>query len=211
MRGFDNGLTLTVQNLRERWGGADMATLRPMFRILSEGSLSVLEPRTLAERLAVGPSRVRGALSFDTVGTDEAGRLVELFGYMFAPSLHRLEVRGRAMFACCAIVAHSVPLLLEERVQVESVDPDSRAVVRMTIAGGEITEASPAGAVATFPASSGPWTSGDIRSDFCSHARHFADPETAWAFAGGDSRRRVLALDQMQEMAGEVCRVVWGL
>jgi len=73
------------------------------------------------------------ALRQGRAGFDGNGNVHELYGVDLNPSLHRAEVDGAALFTCCAFVAQMLPFILDEPIQVESIDPVTRRIVRMSI------------------------------------------------------------------------------
>ena len=76
---------------------------------------------------------VEEALESGRAGRDREGRVVELSGLMLGPTKHWVEVGGKALFSCCALLAQLVPALIKRSVRVESVDPVSRRLVVLDI------------------------------------------------------------------------------
>ena len=198
----------TLDNIEQRWRGADTRALRSMFPLLARGRALTLAD--IAAHLGIGRQRVDAALQYPTVGTDDSGSLVELFGFMLRPSWHRVDIEGRAMFTCCALVAHAVPALTGRPVRIVSVDPDGRGVVEIEANRDGVTSVHPSEACATLPVSDGPWPGQDVAAHFCSHIRHFPSRQRAQEFASGDSRRRVLELDAFHGHAVEISERIFG-
>ena len=198
----------TLENIAKRWQGADAQVLRPAFSLLALGR--PLAPDDIAGSLSLAVERVRAALRYRTIGTDASGHLVELFGFMLQPSWHRVDIEGRSMFACCALVAHTIPVLTEEPVRIVSVDPLSRGVVEIAVDRDGISSVKPREARATLPVSEGPWPAENVARHFCSHTRHFPTRDRAEAFATKDPRRRVLELDVFHGHAVEISERIFG-
>ena len=90
------------------------------------------------------------ALRQGRAGFDGNGNVHELYGVDLNPSLHRAEVDGAALFTCCAFVAQMLPFILDEPIQVESIDPVTRRIVRMSISPETEISYEPKSAVATL-------------------------------------------------------------
>lgn len=200
-------ISTTLDNIESRWAGADTQALRPMFALLARGQ--PLAPAEISSQLELAPDRVHAALRFPTVGIDESGCLVELFGFMLRPTWHRVDVEGRAMFCCCALVAHAIPVLTGKPVRITSVDPGGRGVVEIAVGPDGISSVRPDGTCATLPVSAGPWPGHDVSGYFCSHIRHFPSSDEAHRFAAADPRRRVLELDAFHEHAVEISQRIF--
>ena len=121
----------TLEYVAARWREADRGTLRHAFPLLARGR--PVAPESLAERAGVSVAMADTAMRSGPLGLDADGALSELFGVMQAPTLHRVEVEGRAGFTCCAVVAHTLPALVDQAVTVESVDPLSRRVIKLRL------------------------------------------------------------------------------
>lgn len=205
---MSQSISRTLDNLAQRWAGADVQTLRPMFSLVVEGR--PLGPEEIAARLGIPAGRVKAALQFPTIGTDEKGDLVELFGLRLQPSWHRVDVDGNCMFACCALVAHAVPAMIDKAVRIVSVDPLGRGFVELVVDRYGISSTEPKPACATLPASAGPWQGNSVADEFCSHVRHFPSRDRAEEFAAGDPRRRVVDLDAFHAHAVATSDRVFG-
>ena len=132
---------------------------------------------------------------------DANGALSELFGVMQAPTLHRVEVEGRAGFTCCAVVAHTLPALVDQPVTVESVDPLSRRVIKLRLSPDSSEHLQPSTAVVCFPTTLPEADLAGVRDAFCSHIKHFADRASAQEFASLNSRRQVVSVVELHALA----------
>lgn len=199
----------SLDQLANRWSNVDSAVLLKAFPLLARGRAVSCE--ALARASDVTVADVKRALRTAPVGVTDNGEIDELFGLMLAPAWHRIEVGDVALFGCCALLAHAAPMLLDRAVTVESVDPISRGLVRITIDRTGVTACSPAGAVATMPTPAEPGTRAGVRASFCSHIRHFVDPSTAAEFESRDRRRRTVGLPLLHVLAKRLVSRVWGV
>lgn len=196
VRQFDS----TVRCLAERWSGAGL--LLPGFPLLARG-----EPLTvgqIAKAAGVDDHEIGEALRKARCAFNESGCLIDLFGMMLAPTYHRLEIDGKAIFSCCALWAHVIPQLIDRVVLVESVDPRSRELVRLEIAPGKVQSVNPGPALATMAVADAASIEKDVGSAFCSHVRHFAWSGSAREFAAASPSRQIVEIDELHEIAGQL-------
>ncbi len=197
----------TLEYVAARWHAADRATLRHAFALLAEGR--AVASQTLAEQAGVSDARARSALESGPIGLDAEGKLDELFGIMLDPTLHRVEIENRTIFTCCAVIAHTLPMLLDRPVTVESVDPLSRRIVRLRLHPDSVERLEPSGAVACFPTTPDGTHFTDVREAFCSHLKHFADLDSAREFAALNARRRIVSVVEMHALARRLVDRIW--
>jgi len=195
IRQFDS----TIRCLADRWSCAGL--LLPGFPLLARG-----EPLTvgqIAGAAEVNDHEVEEALRQARCAFDESGRLIDLFGMTLAPTYHRLEIDGKAVFSCCALWAHVIPKLVSRAVLVESIDPVSREIVRLEIAPGAVQSVYPRTALATMAETDPASIEQDVGSAFCRHVRHFASSDSAYKFAAESPSFQVVDVDELHEIAGQ--------
>ena len=196
----------TLDYIEDRWRDADRRTLRYAFAELASGHL--VPPDRLAEISATTAEHVQRALMSGPVGVDDNGNLNELFGVMLDATLHRVEVGGRAIYACCALVAHCVPIILDEPVRLESTDPVTRRLVKLELDASGVRKGGDA-VRACFPTPPAGPDLDSVRQAFCSHIQYFADAEAATDFASQGARRRVVTPGEMHELAVATVSRLW--
>lgn len=197
----------TVSHLEERWRESDRETLRRIFPLLANGAR--LNAGEIALQLDLSEGIVDQALSDPKIGRDSKGCLTELFGLMFAPTLQRIEIDRRVLFACCALVAQTLPRLTGKSIKIESVDPISRQSVYLDLDQSGLVSVNPPEAFASMVRTEPQALAENTAEALCNHARHFVSEETAREFAGRHADRYVVSLEELQETAQQVCRVVW--
>lgn len=190
----------TIRCLARRWSGARL--LLPGFPLLAQGKpLTVAE---IASAAGVDDHEVENALGEARCTFNESGQVIDLFGMMLAPTYHRLEIDGRVVFSCCALWAHVVPKLVDGVVLVESVDPQSRELVRLEIAPNKVQSVSPGSALATLAVADAASIEQDVGSAFCSHVRYFASSDSAHQYAAGSPLCTVVDVNELHEIAGRL-------
>jgi hypothetical protein len=197
----------TLEQLAARWAAADKRILRPVFPLLAAGQpVPVLR---IAEMAGASPSEVERALERGRAGRDGEGRVVELSGLTLGPTLHRLEIAEAVLFSCCALLAHLVPWLLGQPIKMESVDPVTRRLVKLTVAPGAISAVEPPGAMSSFVRTAPGDMTGDVGASFCRHVHHFVSADAADAFVAADDRRYAITLADLHEAAHSLYRAAW--
>jgi len=137
----------TIQHLAVRWQEARV--LLPLFPLLAEGE--PLDIDHAAQATGLPAIQIETAAVAGRCARDAKGRLVDLYGMTLAPTLHRIEVDTRIVYSCCALWAHVIPKLIGQAVEVESVDPLRRELVRLWISPTGVEAVEPIGATATAP------------------------------------------------------------
>jgi alkylmercury lyase len=127
------------------------------------------------------------------------------------PTLHRIEVDSKIVYSCCALWAHVIPKLIGEKVEVESVDPVRRELVRLSISPQRIEAVEPTGAAATMVVSRQDEVSDEVCASFCCQVRHFISRESAEEFAEGSFARKALELTQLQDEADRFYEALWSV
>lgn len=206
MTGADTtDFTSTMELLAGRW--AEAGPLLPAFALLARGR--PLEIGEIAAASGVAVDRVSRALDAARCERDADGRLIDLYGLMLTPTLHRLESDGRFLFSCCALWAHVVPKLLGTTLQVESIDPQRRERVRLSLSPAGVESVSPAAATATLATPTRESVESDIYSAFCTQVCHFVSPESAREFAATRENCHVVEISELREASAELHRAIW--
>lgn len=197
----------TVNHLAARWEEADKTILRKIFPLLAEGRPVPLA--RIGEVSGRDREAIEAALKNGRAGRDQQDRVVELSGLQLSPTVHRIEIGQVALFACCALFSHVVPLLLKQEVKVESIDPVSRRVVRLNIAAQGVNQASPRKAMGALVVTEPDAVMRDAGKNFCRHVRHFASPESAAEFTQACPGRYAVSLGELHWAARKLYEVVW--
>lgn len=198
----------TIEHLKTRWQHTDKNFLRQLFPLLADGR--PISPTLLAEITHKDAADVEQELERGYTGRDLKGNVIELFGVMHSPTLHRIQLGQVCLFSCCALVAHMVPLLLDRPAIIESVDPVSHRLVRLQVSSSGVQSIEPQQAVGTLVVTRQEQVLNDVRSAFCIHVCYFPDERTAEEFIAADPRRYVVGIQQFHEAARKLTSALWG-
>ena len=196
-----------IDGLAERWQEADKAILREVFPILASGT--AVSVNQLMEITTAGRSIIESALRQGRAGFDGKGDVHELYGVDLNPSRHRAEVDGVALFTCCALVAQMLPFILDESIQLESIDPLTRRIVRLSISPETEIFYEPKNSVATLVRVEQSLLTGDIASLFCDHVNFFASMQSADQFVSQHPGRFIVGMDEIRETGKQLYAKVW--
>ena len=194
----------TLERLAARWGSA--GPLLPGFPLLARGRPVSVEE--IAAAAGTEPCQVERAVDAARCERDENGRLIDLYGLTLTPTIHRLSIAGRILFSCCALWAHVIPKLVERTVQVESVDPMRRELVRLVISPDRVESVDPPGVVATLAVATQAEIDRDVCETWCCQVAHFVSRESAEEFATGRSTCHVVELSELRQATGRFYQAI---
>lgn len=196
----------TIHLLAERW--KDAGILLPAFPLLARGEPITVE--AMSQVSGRSNQAVERALERGRCERDAHGRVSDLFGLTLSPTMHRLEIDRKILFSCCALWAHVIPRFVESLVEVESVDPRTRELVRLKIGPEGVVSVGPETAVATLARASRAEIDSDIGEAFCGQVNHFGSEASAREFVGQNPLALVVTLNDVQtaaeQMIGEIMR-----
>jgi hypothetical protein len=101
------------------------------------------------------------------------------------------------------------PFLLEKRVAIESVDPEGRSLVRVSLDPAWVVEWDPPEALGCLAKTKLSDVMTDVGSAFCEHAHHFADPDSAWRFTQANPARFALEMSKFHAAAVLLHQRIW--
>jgi hypothetical protein len=163
----------------------------------------------IAKAANTEPGAVERAVDAARCERDEKGRLIDLYGLTLTPTLHRLSIDGKILFGCCALWVHVIPKLVERTVQVESVDPMRRELVRLAISPARVESVDPPDAVATLAVASQEAIDRDVAKAWCRQVAHFVSRESAEEFAAGRPTCHVVGLSELRRATEHFHRAIW--
>ncbi len=195
----------TLERLAARWHAA--GPLLPGFALLARGRpVSVGEIARVAD---VEPCAVERAVDAARCARDPQGRLIDLYGLTLAPTLHRLTIDGKLLFSCCALWAHVIPRLVDRTVEIQSVDPKRRELVRLAVSPTGIEAVDPPDAVATLAVADQAAIDRDVGQAWCRQVAHFVSRESAEEFAAGRPTCHAVALDELRHATERFHQAIW--
>ena len=202
-----NSFEKTIEHISLRWQPTNKILLRQLFPLLAQGK--PVSPTQLAQIAGIDVPTVEQVLIEGHTDRDMQGNVIELFGILQTPTLHRIQVGDVCLFSCCALVSQMVPLLLSQTATIELVDPIGHGLVRLTISPTGIQSVEPYSAVSTLVLTSAEQVLKDVRSAFCMHVHHFPDTNSAQEFVNIDQRRYIVSIQQLHEAARQLTAAIW--
>ncbi len=174
--------TSDLQELAARITAPIRTTAREAFLEIVPPTLELLaggnpaSPGEIAAAAGRSPEEVRDALDqFPSTEWDEQGRVVGL-GLTHRLTPHRLELRGRTLFAWCALDALLFPILLRRAASIESPCRGTGELVRLEVTPAEIEAVEPPSAVVSIVTAR---DLANIRRVGCNNTHFFNSPESA--------------------------------
>lgn len=152
-----------------------------IYRLLAETGKPV-SVQSLAKSLNLPESEVHQVLD-DWTGLfyDDENKIVGYWGLALGKTAHRFAVNGHTLYAWCALDSLFIPQIIGRTAQVESLDPVSKEVVRLTVTPEGVEQVEPSGAVTSlmFILPEIDQIRSDVIKSFCHYLHFFAAPETA--------------------------------
>jgi alkylmercury lyase len=160
--------------MRATGGRVFLEIIPPTLNLLARSKPA--SPEEIAAASGKSPEEVRAALDrFPSAEWDEQGRVVGL-GLTLQLTPHRLELKGRTLFAWCALDALLFPILLGRPANIESPCRGTGDPVHIEVTPAGIERVEPPSAVVSVVAA------GDLatfRRVSCNNAHFFSSPESA--------------------------------
>ncbi len=110
---------------------------------------------------------------------DDDHAIIGYWGLALGKTPHRFVVNGNTLYTWCAWDSLFIPQIIGATAQVESLDPVSKEVVRLTVSPQGVEQVEPSGAVTSFMLPETDQIRSDVIKSFCHYLHFFASPETA--------------------------------
>lgn len=156
----------------------------------------------LAEALGTPVERAE-ALTRDSalspfVHADEEGRIQGFYGLSVAPTPHQLTVSGRKSWAWCAADTLEHPELLGETVEIESRDPETGQLIRLTVSPAGVEAVEPTGVAVSWrrPETWDVTSAAQIMASACHFIFFFASRESGKRWIVKHPETFLLSLDE---------------
>lgn len=143
---------------------------------------------------------------------DEQGRLVGFGGLAAAPMHHKFVVNGRTLWTWCAWDSLFIPEILGQPARVESPDPETGQVVRLTVTPDGVESADPEIVVSFLLPDSSAFgkSAANVMATFCHFVFFFASRESGERWTGNHPGTFLYSLDQAVELARRLNAKVFG-
>lgn len=176
-----------------------------ILRELSRGEAVTLTQvaRTLGAPADTAEALLGGSALSPFILTDEAGRIQSFLGLSVTPTHHCLRVGGRQLWAWCASDTLFLPELLGESATIESRDPESGQLVRLTVTPDGVGVSEPDGiAVSMMPPQAWDIFSAErIMASACHFIFFFASPASGKRWQAAHPETALLTLDESVMLA----------
>lgn len=131
---------------------------------------------------------------------DNGGNLVG-WGLTLVPTPHKYRANGHDLYAWCAADTISFPSILNHTAVIESPDPISGEIVRLSVTPGGIEDLNPGSAVVSWSLES---DLDNIRGSFCDLTHYFASRETAAQYISDHPGLVIVPVESVFEAAGKL-------
>lgn len=197
----------TIEHIAQRWEGVNRNLLAPLFPLLAEGRPVPLDALCSFGRPSL--AEIHDQLVLAGAEFDDAGSVVGLGGIALAGGSHRVALGDTTLFTCCAVTAHTIPILLGRPAIVRSRDPVSERDVTLRVDAETVRGFEPTDIVATFIPLDEPQKLPGLSRRFCNYVRYFEGASTAGAFDFGHRSFLLLSPPQIHEAARLWVRLIW--
>jgi alkylmercury lyase len=195
-------LTQILKPRQTVFAGASAKLARQILHLLAEGE--TVTPERLAEVSGQPVELIRMTFtSLQNCGCElnEQGALVG-DALTLTPTPHRFRVKGRDLYAWCALDTLFLPALIDRTAEVTSTCPQTGATMRLTVSPDCIEQVSPAETHLSIIFTPG-CTSG-IQGTFCGQIHVFASRNAAIQWVGKRTDFAVLSISEAYELSRQV-------
>ncbi len=182
----------------ESWEAAPPSILKvvlSLLRLLQHGKRVAPEELAAVTELKVGVA-VKLAKRLGAEFDDE-GNLVG-WGLTLIPTPHKYRANGHDLYAWCAADTISFPSILNHAAVIESPDPISGEIVRLTVTPDGVEGLNPSSAVVSWSLES---DLENIRGSFCNLTHYFASRETAAEYVSKRPGLVIVSVESVFEAA----------
>ena len=186
-----------------------------LYRELAKGA--PLSAEQFADALEIPTDGAREILNIDPfrslVYLDEQGRISGFGGLATAPMHHKLKVDGRELWTWCAWDSLFIPEILGTTALVESQDPSTGEVVRLTVTERGVESVQPEGTVVSFllpNADDFKTSASNVMANFCHFVFFFASRKSGEEWAADHAGTFLYSLDEASELARRLNAKVFG-
>lgn len=186
-----------------------------LYRELAKGH--PLSPEGLAGALGVVTAEARELLECDSmkpfVYLDDQGKILGFGGLAATPMHHKLLVDGCTLWTWCAFDNLFIPEILGKTARVESPDPETGDLVRLTVTPSGVETVEPETAVVSLlrPDSSEFTSAANVMAKFCHFVFFFASRESGERWVRKHAGTFLYPLREIQQLARRLNARKFGL
>ncbi len=149
-----------------------------IYRLLAAGQPVAIEE--LADTLNMPLSDVKSIIEgWSGVFFDDGGKIAGYWGLSVTEMPHRFQVNGHTLYTWCAWDSLFIPQIIGQMAYVESLDPETKESIRITVAPEGVLAVEPAGTVVSFMIPKTEQIRADVIRSFCHYVHFFTSEETA--------------------------------
>lgn len=194
--------TQTLNDLAEQFvseiGSDTYSQFAKILGLISKGRPVTVDE--VAGTLGLNPEQAKKFLTSYGAEFDSKGDLLGL-GLTLVPTPHHFEVDGHKLYTWCATDTLLFPLLLNRTAKVETVDPISKAKIRLTVSPDAVDNVQPSGAVLSF---SNYLDATDVRGTFCNVGHWFATRRAGEEYASEHKGVVILTPEEVRSILNAV-------
>lgn len=157
-----------------------------------------VSPEQIATSLQMSRDEVTATLRYMGAAFDEDGNLVGL-GLSVVPTKHSYKINGRQLYVWCAADAITFPIFHKAAAVIESPDPISGELIRLTSSPEGASDIEPSTAVVTWMPGTESYEK--IRANICNFTNFFASVKTASQYVSKHPELIIVSVDDVFQLA----------
>ena len=216
-------VTLNEERIKEFLGAfpREFMQLGPQEQLLSAGIYRLLASKAapvslakLADSLEMTADDVQRILAGWTgLYFDHADHIIGYWGLSIREMGHRFIVDGNTLYTWCAWDALFIPRIIGKTAQVESVDPETKEIIQLTVSPERVVAVEPRNAVTSFMIPRADEMRSDVIKSFCHYLHFFTSQETAEKWVSASEKKAdlvILSLVEAYRIGVEKNRLQYG-
>ncbi|MCH7939828.1 MAG: hypothetical protein IID13_08790 [Candidatus Marinimicrobia bacterium] len=219
----EESVTLNEERIKEFLGAfpREFMQLGPQEQLLSAGIYRLLASKAapvslveLADSLEMTTDDVQEILAGWTgLYYDHADHIIGYWGLSIQGMGHRFIVDGNTLYTWCAWDSLFIPQIIGKTAQVQSVDPETKEIIQLTVSPERVVAVEPRNAVTSFMIPRADEMRSDVIKSFCHYLHFFTSQETAKKWVSASERKAdlvILSLIEAYRIGVEKNRLQYG-
>lgn len=150
----------------------------PIYRLLAAGQPVAIEE--LADTLNMPHIEVKSTIEgWPGVFFDDGGKITGYWGLSVTETPHRFRMNGHTLYTWCALDSLFIPQIIGQMAYMDSLDPETKESIRITVAPQGVLALEPAGAVMSFMMPHPEQIRADVIRSFCHYVHLLTSEDTA--------------------------------
>ncbi len=169
-----------------------------IYRLLAEGQPVTIQE--LADTLDMSLNDVKSIIEgWSGLFFDDAGKITGYWGLSVTEMPHRFRVNDHTLYTWCAWDTLFIPQVIGQTAHVESLDPETKESIRVTVAPEGVLAVEPADTVISFMIPNTEQIRADVIKSFCHYVHFFSSEETAAAWISRSDRPGDILILSLEE------------